>query len=276
MVQLKGKIYQRLAEEQVVIPHLERALMADEWPESYNIPVEMYPHRPPPPGEVGWFYPSTHCLMEDRQLYYEMHPVHRYNLPKKTFPMSATWSLTMGTAAHSIVQTQLTMAGKIVDPKRDIEVRFRNEQRRCRGRLDWIQTMASGRKIPVEMKTQNSRAFGFQKEIADSWECQLQTTMDGLGYDEGVVFLMEMGYPWGMREFRVYRDEALLKAIYAKWERVLEAVYANEPPGHCCEKGSKEMDNCRAKDVCWLASAQVRGESDVQASPVPGQAHPQD
>jgi hypothetical protein len=245
-------MFKRLAEEEIVIPHLERALFSDTWPDSYTITVEKYPYKPPPPGEIGWFYPSAHCLMDARQLYYEMHPVHRYNLPKKSFPLSAIMSMEMGSAAHSIVQTQLQMAGKIPSDK-DIEVRFRNEQRRCRGRLDWLFTRADGTKIPVEMKTQNSRAFGQSKEIQDSWECQLQVTMDGLGYDEGVLFVIEMGYPWQMREFRVRRDEELLNAIYDKWATVLEHVKLDVPPKHCCERGSKTMDNCRAKDVCWLA-----------------------
>jgi hypothetical protein len=253
VVVLKGSLFRHLADEEIVIPHLERALFSDVWPESYDIKVDLAHHTRSEPGTVGWFYPSTHCLMDQRRLYYEMHPDYRHNLPKDKFTMSGIWSMTMGTAAHSIVQTQLQMAGKIVS-EGDVEVRFRNEERRCRGRLDFLLTRANGTKIPVEMKTQNSRAFGFQKEISPSWECQLQVTMDGLGYDEGVLFAVEMGYPWQMREFRVRRDEELLKVIYDKWATVLEHVMANTPPKHCCEINSSEMDKCRAKSVCWLAN----------------------
>jgi hypothetical protein len=56
-----------------------------------------------------------------------------------------------------------------------------------------------------------------------------------------------------MREFRVRRDEQLLNVIYEKWATVLEHVRLNIPPKHCCERGSTEMDKCRAKSVCWLA-----------------------
>ena len=251
-VNLKGSIFRRLADEEVVIPHLEQALYADNWPESYDIKVDLGRHTPPPAGEIGWFYPSTHCLMDQRRLYYEIHPEYRLLLPKEKFPMSSIMSMTMGTAAHAIIQTQLSMAGKIAGPE-DIEVRFRNEERRCRGRLDWLFTRGNGTKIPVEMKTQNSRAYGQTKEILPSWECQLQVTMDGLGYEEGVLFLVEMGSPWQMREFRVKRDEKLLNVIYEKWATVLEMVKANTPPDHCCTNGSSDMDKCRAKSVCWLA-----------------------
>lgn len=252
MTVIKGSMFRRLADEEIVIPHLERALFADNWPDSYNIKVDLGRHTPPPVGELGWFYPSAHCLMDQRQLYYEIHPEYRLVLPKPKFNLSSIMSMTMGTAAHSIVQTQLQMAGKIVAEK-DVEVRFRNEQRRCRGRLDFLFTRSDGTKIPVEMKTQNSRGFGQTKTILPYWECQLQVTMDGLGYEEGVLFVVEMGYPWQMREFRVHRDEALLKVIYDKWAAVLELVLANTPPKHCCELGSSDMDKCRAKSVCWLA-----------------------
>lgn len=252
MTVLKGSIFRHLADEEIVIPHLERALFSEQWPDSYDIKVDLARHTPPPPGEIGWFYPSVHCLMNPRQIYYDIHPEYRLILPKNKFTMSSIMSMTMGTAAHSIVQTQLQMAGKITSEK-DIEVRFRNEERRCRGRLDFIFTKADGTKMPVEMKTQNSRGFGQTKDILPYWECQLQVTMDGLGYDEGVLFVVEMGYPWQMREFRVQRDEEMLKVIYDKWATVLEHVKANTPPKHCCKRDSSEMDKCRAKSVCWLS-----------------------
>jgi len=255
MVVLKGKMFSALADDEIVIPHLERALFSDNWPESYNIKVDLGRHRPPPPGEIGWFYPSAHCLMDQRQLYYEIHPEYRLLLPKQKFTMSAMMSMSMGTAAHSIVQTQLQMAGKITDEK-DIEVRFRNEERRCRGRLDFLFTKANGKKIPVEMKTQHSRALNQTKSVLPYWECHLQVTMYGLGYDEGVLFVVEMGYPWQMTEFRIRRDEALLNVIYEKWATVLEMVKANTPPEHCCPRGSAEMDKCRANSVCWLSEPQ--------------------
>ncbi len=252
MVNLKGGIFKRLADDEIVIPHLERALFSDKWPDNYTIKVDTAEHRSPPLGQIRWFYPSTHCLMGLRRLYYEIHPDYWPTLPKDKLPMSSIMSMTMGTAAHAIAQTQLQMAGKIVD-EADIEVKFVNEERRCRGRLDWIFTKSDGTRIPVEMKTQNARAFGMTKEIPASWECQLQVTMDGLGYNEGVLFAVEMGHPWQMREFRVRRDEAMLNLIYEKWATVLEHVRANIPPKHCCDRGSSEMDKCRAKSVCWLS-----------------------
>lgn len=248
---MKRSIFKDLADGEIVIPHLERALFSDQWPDSYNIKVDTSPHKGPPEGEIGYFYPSVHCLMDPRRLYYDIHPAYR-SMEKERFTMSSIMSMTMGTAAHAIVQTQLQMAGKIVGEE-DIEVRFRNEERRCRGRLDFLFTRSNGKKIPVEMKTQNSRAFSFTKEILPYWECQLQVTMDGLGYDEGVLFAVEMGYPWNMREFRVRRDEGILNVIYEKWAMVLDHVKRDIPPKHCCERGSTEMDKCRAKSVCWLA-----------------------
>lgn len=252
MVVLKQSFFKKVADGDIVIPHLERALFAEEWPESYTIKVDTSPHKPPPLGEIRRFYPSTHCLMDRRRLYYEVHPDYWPLLPKEKFPLSSIWSMTMGTAAHAIIQTQLQMAGKIVSED-DIEVRFRSEEHWCSGRADWIFTKADGTRVPIELKTQNSRAYGFTKEILPSWECQLQVTMDGLGYDEGVLMVVEMGHPWQMREFRVRRDEQLLNVIYEKWATVLEHVKLNIPPKHCCEYRSTEMDKCRAKSVCWLA-----------------------
>lgn len=101
--------------------------------------------------------------------------------------------------------------------------------------------------------TRNSRSFGFDKEILPSWDAQLSMGLYGTGHDEGILLVLESGYPYQMREYRVKRNDGLLKVIFDKFDYVRECIALNEPPDYCCSPGSVEMDRCPARYSCWLA-----------------------
>jgi hypothetical protein len=100
--------------------------------------------------------------------------------------------------------------------------------------------------------TQNSRAYDFQKDIKDIWDMQLSMALYGVRQPYGVLLVLESGYPYRMREYRVVRNDELLTDIFEKFDYVRASIAANKPPEHCCAKGSAEMKKCPARFECWL------------------------
>ena len=113
--------------------------------------------------------------------------------------------------------------------------------------------------LPVEIKTKT--AYKYDKvTIQDqpSWEIQLSMACDNLGerYDTdftyGILLMVEMGWPFRMRELRVPRNDVLLGETYAKFDYVRESIRTNTPPPYCCAYKSKEMASCEMRHACWL------------------------
>jgi len=245
-------IFNKLADGQMVVPHLESALLSDDWPESYSIEIDS--------GEYygkgdGYFHPSTHPLMGARELYYRFHPDTRDLVIQERKSLQSHMTLAMGSALHGVIQTQLQMAG-LLSPG-DIEVEYVNHDHHVRGRIDFILNHPSGERVICELKTQNSFAFSKQEKVKPAWDAQLSLAMDAKGFDYGILLVMESGFPYGFREFRVPRNDSLLSEIYAKFDMVRSCIAMNTPPKFCCALGSKEMDNCPARFQCWLSDEPV-------------------
>ena len=158
----------------------------------------------------------------------------------------------MGSALHAVCQTQFEMAG-ILKPE-NAELEFIIEPHHVRGRADMMLDHPTEGELVVEFKTQNSRAFEWQYEMKPMWESQLSIQLYGLKKTRGVLLVMESGHPYRMREYHYERDDDLLASIFAKFDYVRECIENNEPPPHCCSKGTKEMNACPARYECWLRS----------------------
>jgi len=112
--------------------------------------------------------------------------------------------------------------------------------------------------IPTH-NTQSSFGFSKQTEIKPEWDAQLSLALDATGYDTGILLLVEAGFPYGIKEFTVPRNDALLSEIYAKFARVREAIALDQIPNYCCPKGSTVMQNCKARFACWLKDDEEAG-----------------
>lgn len=247
MAKAKKSIFKSLAERDLLIPYFRNALLGDNWPDEYNVKIDSSPYYGR--GD-GYFHPSTHGLMPARQLYYHFLPATRDNMVPQERTITSEMTLAMGSALHGVVQTQFEMAG-LIKGTEDVEVEYIIEDHHVRGRVDFIVHHPNGQVIPVELKTQNSRAFAFQKEIKPIWDAQLSMGLHGTGHDLGILLVLESGYPYGMREYRVPRNDDLLKEIFAKFDYVRECVALETPPEYCCAPNSKEMDACPARYECW-------------------------
>jgi hypothetical protein len=241
-------IFNNLAQRQLVVPWLENALLSDSWPESYNISIDS--------GEYygkgdGYFHPSTHSLMGARELYYRFHPDHRDKIIPERKSLQSHMTLAMGSALHGVIQTQFQMAGMLSPENTELE--YVNKEHHVRGRIDFVlDPHPSGEKVLVELKTQNSFAFKKQDTIKESWDAQMSLAMDNTGFDYGILLVMESGWPYSFKEFRVPRNDKLLSEIYTKFDFVRSCISMNTPPKHCCVLNSKEMENCPARFSCWL------------------------
>lgn len=249
-----SSVFRSLAERELLIPYFRNALLAESWPEKYTIEIDSSSYYGT--GD-GYFHPSTHGLQGARRLYYQFHPGHRDKLVYEPHDVQAEMTLAMGSALHGVVQTQFQMA-KIIRGPEDVEVEYVIEEHHVRGRVDFIVHHPNGTTYPVELKTQNSRSYDFQGEIKPMWDAQLSMGLHGLGYPEGVLLVLESGYPYRMKEFRVRRNDELLTQIFQKFDIVREAIALNEPPEYCCASGSDIMKKCPARYQCWLSDEVVK------------------
>jgi hypothetical protein len=247
-------ILQRLADRDLILPYFESGLLADQWPDEYVIKIDSRPYygldedgKPD-----GYFHPSSHALLGERELYYRFHPDTRELMVAERPTLQRQMAFAMGSALHGVVQTQMEMMG-LVTPE-NIEVEYIIPDHHVRGRIDWITTHPTTKApLVVEMKTRTVSRFAWQDAPEPSWIAQLNLALDSQDCDLGVLLMVEAGYPYRMTEFKVERDRELLDAIYAKFDRVRVAIEKNEPPRYCCGPGDKKIiDKCPARFQCWL------------------------
>jgi len=242
-------ILKRLANRDLILPYFEAGVLSDKWPDHYDIRVDSRPYYGL--GD-GYFHPSTHALMGERELYYRFHPATRDLMVPERRSVTDQMTLCMGSAGHAVLQTQMQMVNLVRDES-DIEVEYRNEDHHVRGRIDWIVHHPNGMRLPTEFKTRNSFRYTRQDEPEPAWLAQLNLGLDAMDEDLGVLLMMEAAWPWRFVEFPVHRDRKLLDMIYSKFDRVRAAIAANEPPKHCCAPDSPTMQKCAARFSCWLA-----------------------
>lgn len=249
-----NSILTSLADRELLLPYFRNAILSGQWPDSYQVTIDSSPYYGH--GD-GYFHPSSHSLMGARELYYRFHPDHRDKLVHEPRGVQTEMTFAMGSALHGVLQAQFQMAGLIRD-EADIEIEYVIPEHHVRGRVDWKVHHPDGNVYPVELKTTNSRSFSMLGDVPkEHWDAQLSLGLHGLGYATGVLLVLESGYPYRMREFRVDRNDTLLSDIFAKFDYVRECIATNTPPEHCCPPDSIQMKSCPARFSCWLAKKVV-------------------
>ena len=249
-----SSVLSSLADKDLLLPYFRNALLSQKWPDNYTVTIDSGPYYG---AGDGYFHPSTHGLMGARELYYRFHPDHRDKLVHEPRGVQSEMTLAMGSALHGVVQTQFQMAG-LIKSDNEVEVEYVIHEHHVRGRVDFIVHHPDGNTYPVELKTQNSRGFQLQETIKDTWDAQLSMGLHGTGYSNGVLLVLESGYPYRMKEFRVNRNDRLLSEIFAKFDYVRECIANDTPPEHCCSLNSTQMQSCPARFQCWLSSKEAR------------------
>lgn len=240
-------IIKALERKDLITPYFEANMLADNWPESYTITIDsgVYYGK----GD-GYFHPSTHPMMGERELYYRFHPDTRDLMIPERKSLQGELTLAMGSALHGVLQTQMQQASLVLPE--DIEVEYVNHDHHVRGRIDWIVSHPNGMRIVTEFKTRTHFKFTKQNEPEPSWLAQINLGMDSQDCDLGVILMMESGWPYRLREFHVKRDHELLGEIYSKFDRVRDSIAESTAPKYCCPPDSDTMKHCPARHQCWL------------------------
>lgn len=210
----------------------------------------------------GWFHPSTHPTMPARTLYHYLAHPETFPVEKKQY--MSTLAVTLGKVSHEFTQMCLTDAGirpeelqqcTTCDPRADCrEAGVIDRDLGERGHVDGILDFTGYPNVPDEktrviweFKTSNDN-FGRLSNIADldieafrkKWpvyyaQQQSYLRMSGLAYS--IVLMMEMTYPFVMKEFHIPFDIAFSTEVANKYRAVRQAVADQRPPLCCGSKG---------------------------------------
>lgn len=238
----------KLANRDLVTPYLDFSMTSDNWPDSYQITVD----------SSGWsgdgdtyFHPSSHALPKERFLYF----LNRGEVEQERKTINSAMTLSVGTAMHSVLGTQLIMSG-LCRPE-DIEVPVQDDEHEYRGHIDAIINHPNLKRYVCDIKTTYAGKYDRLKKPQDSWVAQVNLYMYaakkmGLDVcDEAVILCVQIGWPYNMKEFRIKYDPELLEGIFEKWSLVSKAVKENKPPTKkCCAWDSDTMKKCPARDFC--------------------------
>jgi hypothetical protein len=230
-------ILNRLVNKDMILPYFEMSMLADRWPDSYDIKVDSSPYYG---AGDGYFHPSTHPLMGERQLYLMFHPDTRDKMIGERKSLKGQMTLAMGSALHAVLQTQMTMAELI--HKDDIEVEYINHDHHVRGRIDWIAHLPNGLIVPVEFKALDcatpiltTRGWSTMGELKDGDEV---FAPDGHPTKVIQAHPIRFDRPCYEVSFRdgqsVVSDEDHLWQVYDRWrqrDRVLTTKEIAESPG---------------------------------------------
>lgn len=239
--------------------YFNQAQFPDEWTVTFR-KVETDTRVPD-----GWFHPSEHPLMHERQLYYYLTEPDRWQgwVPDYTLRISTL----MGTAVHDLVQMALghlnlsvppsgtCLACQRPQPSQCNEHGAIDEETHARGHLDGILKLARKGMGGFELKTCAPMALlkiqdGDVEAYKKKWPyyyAQNQEYMRMTGLPWFVVLFMGLGNPWEMREFVIEADYAFQEQTRQKYMRARRAAESGDPPIWCCGPGTKAAKECPAR-----------------------------
>ena len=248
---------------EVLKPIIEAYLWDPKFP-SFSIDIEGWKPKPPD----GYFHPSTHPLMSERQLYYYLAEPH--NLLHEVFDPTSTMTVTQGHFWHEFVQMVGLNAGFLLPSPHPTKGRniaewgFTDADTMSRGHCDGVTNdLVCGTNEVFEFKSMRSpRADKIAKGRPDSPEvqasfkalaptyyAQAQEYMRISGYRRWRGVILSIEWPFPMREIVLDYDPFYAQGIRDKYRSVLQAVADQRPPGMCCS-GGKAAKDCFARATC--------------------------
>lgn len=246
------RLFDGVSRREILVPLLEQKLIEkgeNSWPEEYAIRIYNKERK-----FDGYFHPSSHAEASDFLLYYMMHPQWRDKLLPPNHSPDTIMNFQVGSAFHALIQSMLIEMG--LTKKEDVEVPFVNVKRNCSGTIDIKKLWIPGYDdfFPVEFKS----AGHIPKAPPSTYIKQFQIYMDA-GYDEpqerGIMLFLSKSSPHRFREFVIERDEVILKQVYDKWSRVMEAVALNDTSmleWPCHDFNGAAHHECPAREICQL------------------------
>lgn len=265
---LAGQVQQGLVVKPLVESYLHHARFPDVF--SVTFRNEGKDRKPD-----GWFHPSTHPLMGERQLYYYLTKPEDWIPEEISYPNRM--AILMGTAVHSFIQMCMLDDGILVKPTGTCiacgrEHGFKKNQ--CpehgaidkelgrRGHGDGLLNLPRWGMGWFEFKTINDKAsikltdhdLEWLKKRKPDYYAQIQDYLDMTGLSKAIILFAILGFPWHLVEIEVPYDVAYATRLRAKYRRVREAEAAGMAPDPCCSPLSKEAKACSARAVCPIGT----------------------
>lgn len=250
---------------EVLVPIIQAYLWNPRFP-SFEIHIEGFKPR----KADGWFHPSSHPLMDERQLYYYL--TEPENLLNEVFDPTSTMAVTQGHFWHEVIQMVGTETGFLRTNPEPIpginpaEWFWSDPKTRARGRCDGLtnselcgeeevwefKTMSGQRakKIPRGRVDDPEVQQAF-RDMAPEYYAQAQEYMRLSGRRRWRAVILSLEYPFPLREIVLDADPFFQREIAAKYERVIQAAADQRPPSSCCGK----FKDCPARTLCSVALA---------------------
>lgn len=219
----------------------------------------------------GWFWPSTHPIMEERQLVLYLTQPERWQ--PEPWSYEGRMSVTIGSLEHSIVQMALDDLGVLQKPTGTCPACRRpygpaddecgepgvvDHALKRRGHLDGVVKTSLGI-TGLDIKTINHFSVGkipddpaglpaieWLKTKHPYYYGQMQEYMALSGLRMMIMLFIGMGLPWTMKEIHVEFDPLYVIRLENKYRRVREYAETGYMPNPCCAPQSKESKSCPA------------------------------
>lgn len=240
-----------------IIPILYGYLEGGKLPDPFTVKVRGGTGDRPPDG---WFHPSTHPLMTERQLYYYLTDPGGWE--PEPFGYTIKMSALVGSMVHDVVETALMDLGYLIKPKGVCVSCGLKQPSQCkehgaideatgtRGHMDG-RLKDEGFEFKTAMpRILNNIANNDIEAFRIKWPyyyAQVQEYMRMTGLLSYKVVVWAMGNPWDMREFTIKADPFFQAEVQAKYLNVRRAVELGEVPMVCCNPGSPTSRTCPAR-----------------------------
>ena len=267
------KAVQASAKDLIITPFLLAQLGKGEY-DAFTMQVPARKQKKFDSSHVdGWFHPSTHPMMTERQLYYYLTEPEKWD--PEPFSAEGRMSVTVGTMMHAFVEQMLLDSKALIAPNGETcpacsraigkrkgqcyEHGVADTELLSRGHMDGVvnpELLNAG----FEFKSSNPRSLDnlvdndvetFKKRYP-GYYAQVQEYMRMSGLRNFIVLFMATAYPWTTKEFNIEYDIEFALGTEKKYRSVREHVALGIPPEPCCAPRSKESRSCAA------ASCEIR------------------
>jgi hypothetical protein len=251
----------------VLAPLIENAVQQCLFPKNFTVTLEAYAAKREPDG---FFHPSTHPTMDERQLYYYI--AHPEKWEESEFEYGPRMSVLAGSVMHVVVQTVMTKMGLLVAPKGTCvccgkthglrrgqcdEWGVRDDILGRRGHIDGLLDIPGWCQpgdVVFDLKTCAPPVIrGIEdhdlQAFIDKWPKyygQAQEYMALTGKLRALILFLSMSEGWVMREFVIPRNDLYIARMEAKYKAVRSYVELGTPPPIACCSTKSAARKCSA------------------------------
>lgn len=266
-----NRMADQVANDLVLRPLVESYLVNRRFPPVFNVVFRDEGKARKPDG---FFHPSSHPMLDDRQLYYYMTEPDSWL--EEELAYENVMAIMMGRAWHSFIQMCMVDAGILIKPTGTCVACGKEHGKRkdqCdefgaldpvlkrRGHMDGILEIKGWGRGLLEFKTINPKAiFGLTDNnlqwLIDrhlDYYLQVQEYLEMTGMAKAIILFAVLGFPWKLIEIEVPFDHVRSAALKKKYESVRYHESIGAPPDACCGPRSKESKVCPARTVCPIA-----------------------